>query len=73
MRSLRSGAGLLLCIPSHQREAEGVEVVVGDFAEQLPGSGSVARPLRRDRELILDVGVERRAMPEVFGGWTSMK
>src|ERR1041385_7666765 len=61
----RPSTGLLPRVFPDEREAEGIEVVLGDVAEHLLGLRGVARALRRDRELILDVGVKQVPLPEV--------
>src|SRR5256885_13792161 len=56
---------LLLRVLPHQREAHGVEIVLRHFPVQPLRLRDVPRPFGRDRELILDVGIERVALAQV--------
>src|SRR5438270_637885 len=64
---LERSVDLLQRVLAHEREAQGVEVVVGDLPEQLLGPCGVAGALRGDRKLILDVRVQQIALPQVCG------
>ena len=57
----------MLRVLPHEREAEGIEVVIGDLPEQLLGPRGVTGALCGDCKLILDVRVQQIALPQVCG------